>query len=60
MGGYISPGRGAMAATGVGALTVGGITFDSIGLVVASLAVVALGAFMVRVGFRRGKESGQA
>jgi len=49
-----------MAATGVGAITVGGITFDSIGLLLASAAVVALGAVLVRVGFRRGKGSGQA
>lgn len=60
MGGYISPGRGAMAVTGAGAFTVGGITFDSIGIVVASAALVGLGALLVRVGFRRGKGSGQA
>jgi hypothetical protein len=59
MGGYVSPGRGALAATGAGALTIGGITFESFGLVVASLALVALGAIAVRIGFRRNKGVGQ-
>ncbi|MFF7881010.1 hypothetical protein ACH40F_07970 [Streptomyces sp. NPDC020794] len=52
---YFSNGRGALAATGAGTLTLGGIAFAQLWLLGAALALVTLGAVAIRIGWRRNK-----
>jgi hypothetical protein len=46
---------GSLASTGF-AITLGGLTLGSIGLVVMAAALVAIGALSLRLGWRRGRE----
>ncbi|MFI5689148.1 hypothetical protein [Streptomyces sp. NPDC051636] len=48
-------GNGSLAATGAGAITIGGIAFQQLWLLGLAALVVVLGAVLVRTSFRRGK-----
>ncbi|MEU0008417.1 hypothetical protein ABZ079_30245 [Streptomyces sp. NPDC006314] len=48
-------GSGSLAATGAGAVTLGGIAFQQLWLLGLAAVVVGLGAVLVRTSFRRGK-----
>jgi hypothetical protein len=52
---YHSTGRGALAATGIGTVTIGGIAFEQLWLLGAALLLVTVGAVAIRVGWRRNK-----
>lgn len=52
---YFSNGRGALAATGAGTITIGGIAFDQLWLLAAAAVLVAVGAIAIRFGWRRNK-----
>ncbi len=48
-------GSGSLAATGAGAITIGGIAFQQLWLLGLAAVIVGLGAVLVRTSFRRGK-----
>jgi hypothetical protein len=56
-GGYYGGGgsKAVLAATGAG-VTIGGVMFQDLWLLVAAAGLVALGAALIRVSWRRGKE----
>lgn len=45
---------GSLANTGI-AITLGGLTLGPLGLVISAVALVAIGALMLRLGWRRRK-----
>jgi hypothetical protein len=55
---YNGSGGAQMAATGVGGVTVGGVFFQELWLLVAGVAFVVLGATCIRMGWRRNKTVG--
>jgi len=50
--------RGTLAATGAGTVTIGGIAFGQLWLLGLAVGIVALGAVLARVAWRRGKSAG--
>lgn len=55
---YQGSGGAQLAATGVGGVTVGGVFFQELWLLLAAVGFVALGATMVRLAWRRDKSVG--
>jgi hypothetical protein len=56
---YFKPGHAALAATGVGTITVGGIAFGQLWILGLAVGIVAIGAVLVRVAWRRNKAINQ-
>ncbi|MFF9359890.1 hypothetical protein [Streptomyces griseoluteus] len=46
---------GSLAATGAGAITVGGVAFQQLWLLAAAVALVVGGAVLIRMMYRRNK-----
>lgn len=57
---YFGTGGGSLAATGVGGVTVGGVFFQELWLLVAALGFVVLGATAIRLSWRRKKTVGSS
>lgn len=50
----------ALASTGLGAITIGGVVLDQWWLVAVAGGLVGAGVLVLRLGWRRGKDAGQA